>query len=182
MRNTLMFCCTFLGIIAWIAAGPFLVITKFHLSTFVFGWFQAMIFGSLILGAQCVNRRVKKIGAERLIQWGLYITLFSGVLAFSVTWLFPQFLFGLVLSLMIFTFGSSLIDNPSHRIAIESCDAPMGARMAIFSTMMCLSGFIGGLLVGLTYTGTLVWFGILLLFVSIAAYLINPRTNTHSHA
>lgn len=169
MQNTLMFCCTFLGMIAWIAGGPFLVITKFHLSTFVFGLFQAMIFGSLILGAQFVNHRVKAVGAGRLIQWGLRIILFSGVLALVLTWLFPQFLFGLVVSLMIFTFGSSLVDNPAHRIAIEACSVPMGARVAVFSTMMCLSGFIGGLLVGLTYTGTLVWFGILLFLVALVA-------------
>lgn len=172
MRNSLMVCFTFLGMIAWIAAGPFLVITKFQFSTFAFGLFQVMVFGGLILGAQFVNYRISKIGADRLIQWGLRIVMFGGVLAFCLTLLFPHFIWGLILSLMVFTFGSSLIGTPANRIAVEACTVPMGARMAVFSTMMSLSGFIGGLLVGTTYTGTLVWFGILLLLVAIATWWV----------
>ena len=172
MRNSLMVCFTFLGMIAWIAAGPFLVITKFQFSTFAFGLFQVMVFGGLILGAQFVNYRISKIGADRLIQQGLRIVMLGGVLAFCLTLLFPHFIWGLILSLMIFTFGSSLIGTPANRIAVEACTVPMGARMAVFSTMMSLSGFIGGLLVGTTYTGTLVWFGILLLLVAIATWWV----------
>ncbi len=172
MRNTLMFCLTFLGMIAWIAAGPFLVITKFHFSTLAFGIFQAMIFGSLIIGAQVVNYLVKKIAANRLIDWGLAISLVGAILAFFLTLFFPHILLGLVVGLMIFTFGASLAFSPSHRIAIEACSTvPMGARMAVFSTLMSLFGFIGGLIVSLTYTGTLLWFGVLLLVVISGAYL-----------
>ena len=53
--NTLLFCFTFLGMIAWIAAGPFLVIGQFKQSTLMFGVFQALIFGNLIVAAQTVK-------------------------------------------------------------------------------------------------------------------------------
>lgn len=172
MYNTLIFCCTFISMIAWIAVGPFLVITKFHFSPFIFGCFQVMIFGSLILGTQFVKRYVERVGAKKLIQWGLRMALFSGTLAFSLTWLFPKFLPGLIMSLMLFTFAASLINNPTHRIAIEACTEPMGIRMAVFSSIMSLSGFVGGLLVGLTDNGTLLWLGVFLLVSGLIAAIL----------
>jgi len=180
MRNTLIWCFTFLGMIAWIAGGPFLVISKLHFSTWIFGICQVMIFGSLILGAQFVNRRIKKTGADKLIRLGLIITLLSGILAFSITFFFPHFLFGLIISLMVFTFGAEVTFSPSHRVAIEACHAPMGTRMAIFSTLMSLFGFIGGLLVSVTYTATLLWFGVLLLVLGCIACLIRVTDKTKS--
>jgi len=169
--NTLIFCFTFLGMIAWIAAGPFLVIEKFHLSTFSFGIFQAMVFGSLILGSQVVKYMVENVGANKLINFGLAISFIGSALAFISTFFLPHFLLGLIIALMLFAFGSSLAFSPSHRIAIESCTEPMGARMAIFSSLMCLFGFAGGLLVSLTYSGTLNWMANLMLIVTIAACL-----------
>ncbi len=172
MLNTLISCSTFLGMIAWIAAGPFLVISQFKFNMLMFGVFQAMVFGNLIIGAQVVKYIIDRIGPERLINIGLMIVLFSGILALILTMLFPQFLFGLVISMIIFTFGSSLAFAPSHRIAIEACKEPMGARMAIFSTLMSAAGVVGGLLVSMTYSGTLLWFGSLLLIVGVLSCLL----------
>lgn len=172
MLNTFIFCFTFLGMIAWIAAGPFLVIEKFKYSTFIFGICQALVFGSLILGAQVVKYLIHKINIDRLINLGIGLTLTGSVIGFLLSIIYPHFLLGLVLSLMMFTFGSSLSFSPSHRIAIEACPEPMGARMAIFSSLMSVFGVIGGLLVSATYTGSLLWISTLLLIVSLAACLI----------
>lgn len=167
--NILIVCCNFVGIIAWIAAGPFLVIDKFNLSILDFGIFQVMVFGSLIVGAQVVKYAIKTISANSLIKLGLAISLIGSILAVVSAVAFPHFLLGLVITLMIFTFGSSLVFGPAQRIAIESCVEPMGARMAIFSSLMSFFGFVGGLLVSLTYTGTLLWVASLFLIISIAA-------------
>jgi Bcr/CflA subfamily drug resistance transporter len=167
--NTLIFCFTFLGMIAWIAAGPFLVIDKFKYSTLMFGIFQAMVFSCVIIGANIVKNLVHRVGPKRLISNGLMLSFAGGISAFLFTFFLPHFLLGLVISLMIFTLGSSISFPPSHRIAIESCPEPMGARMAIFSTLMALFGAIGGLLVSLTYNQTLFWFGCLLLILACLA-------------
>ena len=109
---------------------------------------------------------------DHIISRGLNIALLGGILALFSTLLFPHFLIGLIISLMIFAFGSALAFSPSHRIAIESCTEPMGARMAVFSTLQCISGVIGGILVSLTYTGGLLWFGIILFILASLACLI----------
>lgn len=175
MRNTLIFCVSFLGMIAWIAGGPFLIITQFHFSTWTFAVFQILIFGSLIMGAQFVKYKIKTVSAEKLIRWGLMMVFLSGFLAFCLTLLFPYFVFGLILSLMLFTFGAEVVFAPSHRIAIEACQVPMGTRMAVFSTLMNGFGFLGGLLVSLTYTASLLWFGVLLFVISGIVFLIKAK-------
>lgn len=172
LSNTLIFCVTFLGMIAWITAGPFIVITKFKLNTLIFGLLQALVFGGLIVGAQAVKYLVDKIGTGRLITLGLAINLLGSLSAFILTLLFPHFLMGLVIGLVFFSFGSSLAFSSLQRNAIEACTEPMGARIAVLSTLMSLFGAIGSLLVSLIYTGTLLWFGILLLIVSGIACLI----------
>lgn len=171
MLNTLVFCLTFLGMIAWIAAGPFLVINTFKSSALYFGLLQALIFSCLIIGSQVVKYTIDRLGPLRLINIGLLIVLIGGISALGLTFLFPHFLFGLVLSLMIFTFGSSMAFSPSQRVAIEASPEPMGARMAILSTLMSLFGAIGGILVSFTYTGTLFWFGSLLFIIAVLACL-----------
>lgn len=167
MLNTLIFCLGFMGIIAWVAGGPFLVIRTFNLSTLYFGIFQFVIFVSMMLGARAVNPLMKKLGIQYLIDCGLFIVILGGAFAFVVTWIFPHFIWGLIIALMLFVFGSGLAFSPSHRLAIEACNEPMGARMAIFSTMLCLAGVSGGLLVSMTYDETLFWFGKLLFLLGI---------------
>jgi len=171
MFNTLIFCFSFLGMIAWIAAGPFLVIDRFHQPTYVFGIFQAMVFGGLIIGAQSVKYLIDFLGAKKLIDIGLTISLVGSIVACIIGFIFPQFLLGLIISLMLFTFGSSLAFSPSHRIAIESCSEPMGVRMAVFSSLMSFFGFMGGLLVSMTYNGSLAWMGCLMLIAIILAWI-----------
>jgi Bcr/CflA subfamily drug resistance transporter len=172
MLNTFIFCFNFLGIIVWIAAGPFLVIEKFKYSTFIFGIYQALVFGSLILSAQIVKYLIHKVNIDHLINIGIGISLTGSLIAFLLSIIYPHFLLGLILSLMVFTFGSSFSFSPSQRIAIDACPEPMGAKMAISSSLMSIFGVIGGLLVSATYTGTLLWVSTWLLIVSLAAGLI----------
>lgn len=167
--NTLIFSFIFLGLIGWIVLGPFLVIEKFHLSAFDFGIFQALIFGSLILSSQLIKYLLDKITVSTLIKMGLIISLSGGTLGFILALSFPQFILGLIVSLMIFTFGASLAFGPSHRIAIEACAEPMGAKMAVYSSIISVSGVLGSLIVSILHINNLLWLASLLLLASMLA-------------
>lgn len=164
--NSLTFCFTFIGAIAWITAGPFLVIDNFKLSPLAFGILQVFVFGSLIVASQMVKYFMERIGVQRLINLGVIISLIAGLLSLIITFIFPHFLFGLIVPLIVFVFGSSLTFSPSQRMAIDSCTESMGARMAVYSTLITLGGATSGLLVSLTYNGTLFWFASLLTIVA----------------
>ena len=169
MLNNLIFCFAFLGLIAWLSSGPFLVEQNYGSQSFYFAIFQILIFGSLILGSLLVKILVTKVGHARLINLGLSSIFLGGCLGFLFPLFYPTFLFGIVISLMILSFGVALSFSAIHRIAIESCTEPMGARMAVFTTLISLSGFLGTLVVSLTYSENLVRFGFLLFVVSFLA-------------
>jgi predicted MFS family arabinose efflux permease len=168
MLNILVFCFAYLGMIAWIVLGPFLVIKEFHYSTSIFSLLQAIVFSSMILAAQIIKHFSEKIGINRLIKSGLLISFIASFIAVICTLLFPRNLLALVLPLSGFIFGSSLAFFPLQRVAIEACTEPMGARMAMLGTIMSLFGVAGSFVLSHLYNGTLIWFAELLLLLSLA--------------
>lgn len=174
-RNTLVVCLNFSGMIIWIAAGPFLVINQFGYPILMFGLFQAMIFGSYILGAQIVNANISKFSIKSWVNWGLYIALTGSLLSVIVAILFPHLLIGLIVSLMIYSGGSALAFAPLQRIAIEASDQPMGARMAIFSSALSGAAAFASILVSIFYSNTLLSVAVILAVVMIFAVFIHLK-------
>lgn len=166
MLNTLTFSLTFLAMIAWITAGPFLVIDKFKMGVLTFGFLQVIVFGGLIIANNLVKYLMGKIGIQPLLNLGIILVITASLIALLSSLIFPHFLLGLIFSLTLFAFGGSLTFSPCQRLAIDACTEPMGARMAVFSTIMTLSAAFGGLIVSLTYNGTILWFAILLVIMA----------------
>jgi len=155
----------------WIVGGPFLIINQFKLNTLYFGLIQILIFGSQILGAQLVKRVIHRIEINRLINHGLSISLFASLLAVGLCLNFPDKLIGLVLCLMIFCFGTAL-SSPLQRLCIEASPEPIGARMAIYATLISLFCSLASFLFNFTYTGSLLWFASLLFLLASLAKLV----------
>ena len=169
---TLAFSFIFCGFISWIAAGPFYVIDQFGYNPSAFGFFQILIFICFISSNQLVKYMMEKIGVNKLIQWGLIITLLGGITAFYLAIAMPHFLGGLVIGMMIFSFGSGFTFAPLQRLAIEASNEPMGSRMAILSTFISGFGLLASILVSIVYNGKLISFAYLLMMTSLLAGLI----------
>lgn len=146
-----MFC----GFIAWIAAGPFLVIDQFKYKPIFFGIFQAMIFVCYITASYLVRHVIERVDIHKMIRLGLLGAFCGSVLALILAITSPHYLSGMILSLMIFSFGSGFAFSPLNRLAIESTIEPMGARMAIVSTVTSGFATLASLLVNVFYNGTL---------------------------
>ncbi len=172
-RNTLVFCLMFCGMIIWIAAGPFLVISEFGYHILMFGVFQALIFGCFIFGAHIVNSHTNKLHVATWINLGLLIAFSGGIISLFLAFIFPHFLIGLIISLMIYSSGSALAFAPLQRIAIEASDQPMGARMAIFSTAMSGAAAFASILVSIFYNSTLISVAAIVTVVMLMAVLIH---------
>lgn len=172
-RNTLVFCLMFSGMIIWIAAGPFLVISEFGYHILIFGFFQALIFSCYIFGAHLVNAYTSKMNISTWINTGLWIALSGGVISLLFAILFPHFLLGLIISLMIYSGGSALAFAPLQRIAIEASDQPMGARMAVFSSAMSGAAAFASILVSIFYDNTLLSVAAIICVVMLLAVFIH---------
>src|SRR5262249_31601541 len=108
ITHTLTFCTIFGGMIAWIAAGPFLVIETFHYSVLWFGIFQAMIFACFILGTRMINRLIHKIKIEKMIRLGLNVSLLAGLGFILVSLWLPKNLISFIIILMLYAAGSGV--------------------------------------------------------------------------
>lgn len=156
LTNALAFYLVFCGMIAWIAAGPFLVISQFHYSAFAFAFCQMAVFGSFIAGNRAAGIMINKMPIDQMINRGLVIVLVGGLAAIILTLIIPHLLLSLILPLMLYAGGSGLIFSSLQRLAIEACSEPMGSRMTIFFSGMSAFGMLGTLFANIFYNGQLI--------------------------
>lgn len=169
--HALAFGFLFSGFISWIAAGPFLVISEFKHSVFVYAICQIAIFGSFILAARLMKLLMKTTKPSLLIVIGLSIVLIAANTASVLTILFPQSLLSFIVVFMFYSLGAGLAFAPLQRLAVEACHEPMGAVMAIFSSNQSIFGVIGTILVGIFYHHNISSLALILTANSIFAIL-----------
>lgn len=166
-----LFCLPMVAAMAWLTAGPFMVMETWHYSTLMFGVIQTVVFGALVVGSYLVKPLMHRLGVLPLITFSTQLIAVSAVSAFVLTWIFPDILFSLILPLMVFMLGLAMMVSPAQRLAIESLTEPMGVRMAMFSSVWSFFGFLGSFLASTTYNGTLLWLAWIMV---IAAAIIVP--------
>jgi len=173
--HTLTFCCLFGGFIAWLSAGPFLIVTSFKYSVMMFTFFQCLIFGAFIIATRLVKILLNKMKPERLIHIGTSCCLTgAGVAALLSHWM-PESVLGLVIPLMLYGVGGGLSFSPLNRLSAESSDAPMGAKMALFSSGISVAGVGASILVMMMYDGSLASLSYLMVGLAVLAAVIQWR-------
>jgi DHA1 family multidrug/chloramphenicol efflux transport protein-like MFS transporter len=157
----------FAAMIAWIAAGPFLVMDTFHYSALAFGIMQAFVFGSFILGTHFVSRIIEKTPIGVITKLSIALATLGGGLSFIINLLTEGYLLSAVLPMMILAFGSGIGFPVFNRLAIEGSSEPMGIKMALFASFMGISGLLGSVIISSFYTGTVFGFSSILLAFSV---------------
>lgn len=155
------------AMIAWIAAGPFLVIDSFHYSALAFGLLQGLVFGSFILGTQLVSRFIDKLSINKITKISIVLAFTGGLLSFVLSVLTAGYLINAVLPMMIFALGSGIGFPVFNRLAIEGSNESMGIKMALFASFMGISGLLGSIVISSFYTGTVFGFSVILFSFSV---------------
>ena len=171
ITHTLILCFVFSELIVWLTAGPFLIIDTFHYSPFMFGVFQAIVFGGNMLAARFVKYGIERIGSNQLITVGVFITLAASVLACLVS----HFLIGFILAFTLYCIGSGLSYGPLNRTAIAACHQPMGLRMAVLSTLLSIAAVIASVSITAFYNGKIISLGIVILVLASCACVIKTK-------
>lgn len=173
ITHTALFCLIFTGIIAWLAVGPFLIINTFHYSPVMFGVFQLVIFGGYMVGNRSIKYALEYFGADQLIHLAVWIGLVGAVLAF----LLSHFLIGFIAGFTLYALSSGLAFGPLNRTAVGACQEPMGLRMAVFSSLMSITGVLASIAGSALYNGKLAPVATFLLITALITFLlqcINP--------
>ena len=117
------------GLIAWITAGPIIVIEQFHFKPFVFSIVQAFIFGSFIVCIQLVKQLMKVISTKTIIMIGIILTSCGGLYLLISSIIWPEIVWNTVIAMMFFASGSGFAFPILNRLAVESSNAPMDPEL-----------------------------------------------------
>lgn len=171
--------CFFAAMIAWVAAGPFLLIDHFHFSTLGFGIVQALVFGSFILATRFVKKLMESLQLQTVIKIGLTLLLAGGVYALISSIIWPNILWNTIIAMMLLAGGTGLAFPILNRLAVESSAEPMGSRVAVSSFLMGVSSTLASAIVSAVYNDSLFSLAIVL-FGFGALALILQMLNTNS--
>ncbi len=179
LNNTFMrflFCYSIIfgGFIAWLVAGPFIIVEHFQYSPLIFGIVQGLVFLFFILGLQFVKRRLDRYEIFSFIKIGILINISGSVIAIVYTRLLPQSLGGLIIGMSFYSLGFGICSSPLQRLAIEASKEPMGSRMSILSTAMGLLGLLATELISFYYNGETLVLALILLAASLLAVCLYP--------
>lgn len=170
------------GLVAWLLAGPFIVIKQFHYSTYIFGLVQLCVFVSYMIATKLVSRYATLERNRHFVIAGLVVLLCGGILAELMAAMFPMHLWLTVMGIMLLMFGSGLISPIISRLALESSQVGMGVRVSVLAMIRNLIGILGALSVSLLYNGRLssmtrVMFVFTLL--TVLAFIISQRSSRY---
>ena len=162
----------FAAMIAWITAGPFIIMDIFNYSPQKFALMQALVFGCFILGTRCTSSFIHRFPLNKITKIAIFIAAIASVFAIVLSYLFPNELKDLIIPMMFVAFGNGTAFPILNRQTMEASAVPLGIKVALLSFAMGMSGFLGSLLVSLFYDGTVLRFAVILLILCGGALVI----------
>lgn len=145
----------FTGFIAFITAGPLLVIQTFHNTPLTFGFVMAGIFSAYIFGNYWVKHLLELMSVDKIIWLGLTTTLCGGILIFIFALFLPHILYLFVIAMAIYSFGAAIGFAPLNRCIIEASDEPMGVRVSLFTVLWTMFAVLGSVIVSQHFDGSI---------------------------
>lgn len=165
--------------IAWITAGPLLVIHYFNYSSMQFGFIQAVIFVAYIIGNRFIKHLLAYKSVAELIFLGLGVAFIGSVCIFLSAILFKS-LIPFLIAMTLFSFGSALCFAPLNRTIIEESTESMGARVAFFAVALTSFAALGSGLASMYFNGSMLSLAYLITGAMALACLLKLSLNLFS--
>ena len=159
------------GLIAWMLAGAFMVITHFHYTTLDFGLIQTALFSGFILGNRLTSQFINPHRQQRFINVGYTLILSGATLSVCFCLLMPDALFLFLACFWLVELGVGLCIPVLSRLTLEASDAMMGVKVTVFSVMRMGSGFLGSILITYFYNATLLRIALIIAVFPLLALL-----------
>jgi Bcr/CflA subfamily drug resistance transporter len=168
------------GIMGWITASPFILMSSLGLSPPEFGYLQVPIFGAYILGAQAVKQLMKKWSVEKLIGLGLGTCLLSGLALVLCTLLAPTSTLSFILPMVGYTLGFGFAAAPLNRTTLTATAEQKGTAMAVFYLTMMGAGAIISLILSILSEAVLCSSLVIAASAALGFFLSRIRNTTDS--
>ncbi len=135
--------CLFAAMIAWITAGPFLIIEIYQYTEFEFGFSQLFIFGLFIIGTRVLKLLMEKYQPHFIARFGFILAFSGSIYLFIASHYYASIYLNLVIGMTIIAFGTGLLYPVTQRLSIESSNEAMGSKVAINSLLTGCASVVG---------------------------------------
>lgn len=126
---------------AWFVVGPVLVIDVLQFSPVEFGWITFICGGSAIGLAGLVNGRLAPLyGIMTMLRVGWSITIFAGILMLGLYYVYSINIYALVIPVIIFYFGISMIWPNAFAGAFANVAEIAGYAGAVYGFILMAGG------------------------------------------
>ncbi|MEQ9116408.1 MAG: MFS transporter [Rickettsiales bacterium] len=155
--------------IAWIVAGPFLVIETFHMSEADFGFIQLEVFGTYAAACLVVNKISTKYDPFKLLKTGHKICIISSVSAVILSYIFIDNLKVITVMLILISVGNAFVLPVANRLSVESSRLPKSYVVSFFFMVIGLSTTFTSKFISEVFDFNIQEFCYLILFVNLAS-------------
>ncbi len=176
MRYTGSSCILVMGFFAWIVESPFILIETYQHTQLFFGVAQLVVFSGFILGAKAAKYTLARTSIERLLHLGFSIAFASALFLLFSAYCLNEYAF--TLSMLGVALGSSMTFGSLNRLAVDSCQEPMGSRVAMYWSIRGMAGGLAGILVTVFGNKTLpalAWLCAICVGIGVVVISIKPR-------
>ena len=123
------------ALFVFITQGPFLYIDRLGVPTEHYGFFQAAIVTAFFFGSLFANRYVRRLGVERLLQYGLIFILVGGLMLPATLALGWESTVPITASISIYAFALGLFFASAPMRALEEAPGGGGSAAAVLGAL-----------------------------------------------
>lgn len=172
--NLMTYCLLLGGLVAYLTAAPFIIITQLKIHTESFGFTQLPVFSAYVLGSIFLNRAKDEESIKKILNKGIYCSLLGSAFLLICSFLFGNHLFYFITAMTIYAFGLSLCSSPLVNEVMSSAIVSKGSAAAVLGCGMALSCAFSSMFLSLIYDGTVFSLATLLFmnaFLSMCCYV-----------
>jgi DHA1 family bicyclomycin/chloramphenicol resistance-like MFS transporter len=171
------------GLFAWIAGSPFVLMTVFGLPAYLYGTAYAAVNVGQLGGASLSARLVVRLGIDRSIVVGLALYLAGGLTLAALLFGGARHPLAVIVPMAVFQFGNGLVMPNTVAGAIAPFPRAAGAASALAGFIQTGTGALSGVVLGRLHDGSAKPMALLIGVSAVAAALtfrlMVPRHGRH---
>ncbi|MDE9436116.1 MFS transporter [Xenorhabdus bovienii] len=170
ITSLLTFSLLFAGLIAWLTASPFLLMTHYGMNESQFSLLQMGVFGAYMLASLYSNHRLAVTGTQKIIVMGIMLGLFgSFVMLLSC---FAGQIAGILIGMGLFSFGVGYLTGAINAVCLGCVlDRAANASALLGFILMIVSMLASALISAVADTQGFVLAGLLLLISGFSWFI-----------
>lgn len=162
----------FAGLWAYISTIPFFFIKELNIPMGVYGYYQMVLLVFYMLGTLLNRYLVRLLGINRLLGWGILITLAGAIFLCVAGLLAPNSPVVITGTMAIYCLGIGVVFSNTSTQALEVFPEIGGASSALLGAFEMLSAALAVVIAGEVYHATVLPLFLFILILAIAAGLI----------